>query len=356
MSLLHAARRVLVPLAPLYGMAVAARNAAFERGLVSVSRVPVPVISIGNLTTGGTGKTPITRAIARELLAQGERPAILLRGYGAAGDPDPVPHWTASPPAGALARYGDEGLGHARALPGIRIHAQADRVASAWKALEAGCTVLILDDGFQHRRLHRDLDAVCLDAARPFGSGGLLPSGDLRERPRALQRADIVFWTRCQPGQGIDARARGFVRPGAEEVRWRFAAGRVRRSGSELGGAAPASASVLAFAGVGNVAAFARTASETGARVVSCRTFRDHHRYRGEEIATLEQERTRLGADALLTTEKDEVRILSCEAGRALAATGRLYVVELTVEPEGGLAERVARWLRAARGEASSRS
>jgi tetraacyldisaccharide 4'-kinase len=331
----------LVPLSPLYRAGVALRNAAYDAGIRQTHRAAVPVLSVGNLTTGGTGKTPITRALASQLTAIGERPAILIRGYRARGDLDPVPPWDAVPPVDGLARFGDEALGHARALPGVWVFAHPDRVTTATRAIARGASVLVLDDGFQHRRLARDGDFVCLDATRPFGTGGLLPGGDLREPPGNLRRADVIFWTRWSSG----APTRSIE--GKPSVRWSFRPGRFRLAG---GGEATPPETALLFAGLGNPAGFSRTAEEGGVRVVGLRAFRDHHPYDAREITGLENERTRLGAAALLTTEKDEIRVLACEAGRELAARGHLFVLELIVEPVDPIDDLVRRWMNRRRG------
>ncbi|MBA3709812.1 MAG: tetraacyldisaccharide 4'-kinase, partial [Planctomycetes bacterium] len=146
-------RWLAAPAAWGYGAAVAVRNAAFDRSLRRVRRLGVPVISIGNLTAGGTGKTPVTRMIAQMCVGLGATPAVLSRGY----------------------RGSDGANDEAQLMGGIPVHCDADRAAAGMRAIAAGATCLLLDDGFQHRQLHRDLDIVLVDATRPWG--GLLPCG-----------------------------------------------------------------------------------------------------------------------------------------------------------------------------------
>src|SRR5262249_33431092 len=155
------------------------RNAAFDRGWRRVHRLPVTVVSVGNLTVGGTGKTPTVAWLCALAAARGRRPGVLARGYGRA--------------PGAL--LNDEGEMLAGAGPGRRTERAPDRAAAGRRLLTRGADFVVLDDGFQHRRLHRDVDLVCLDARLPFGIGRCLPAGELREQPAGLQRADAVIPT-----------------------------------------------------------------------------------------------------------------------------------------------------------------
>lgn len=327
-----ALRRLLSPLWPLYALGADTRRRLYDRGLLPVHRAGVPVIAVGNLTVGGTGKTPLTRALVRDLRARGEHPAILLRGYGALGATDPVPGWTGTPPPGALDVYGDEALGHARALPGVPVHAHPDRVAAAGRAVAAGATMLVCDDAFQHRRLARDVDLVCLDWTAPLGNGRLLPAGPLREPVAALARADVLAWTRVSPdrpgdpgGGGAADRARARAAAGGvPEVRWAFEPGGIRRVGSDE---TTSPRRVVVASGIGNPAGFVATAREAGLEVVDEVAYPDHHRFRPAELEALEARRRELDADAILLTEKDEVRIPED------TRNGRLAVLELACRP-----------------------
>ncbi len=326
------ARRLLSILGPVYGLATAARNQLYDRGLRGQIRVACPVVSVGNLTVGGTGKTPIACEIARRLLHAGEKPAILLRGYGARGDGAPVPAWMDQVPEDGLERWGDEALAHARRLPDALVFALPDRAAAARKARELGASVIVLDDGFQHRRLVRDLDIVCLDWTRPFGSGGLLPGGDLRERVDGLRRAHLIMRTRwsedAQPSAD-EGRVRAWT-AGRPSIRWAFRPGELRRAG---GNEAATGRRAVAAAGIADPRSFARTAAEAGLDVVAREGFGDHHRYCAKDLRRLREVLGRCGADLIVTTEKDEPRLLALPEGSELARRGLLGVLELRLEP-----------------------
>jgi tetraacyldisaccharide 4'-kinase len=323
-------RAALRPLALPYRVAVTTRNAAYARGLARVHDLGVPVVSIGNLTTGGTGKSPLVRVIVRGLSELGARPAVLLRGYGARGALAPVPTWLEAPPEGAVERYGDEALEHTRDLGAeVVVVAHKDRVRAGAVAVAAGADVLVLDDGFQHRRVRRDLDIVCLDARCPWGrGGGLLPAGDLREPASALARADLVMWTRARAGGAPSAfpplpRHLG-------QVTWEHAAGRCRRAGGEE----PATPRrVVVSAHVADPEGVAATAREAGLEVAATRGARDHAPFDESLIESLESTRRQLDADSLVITAKDEPRFLAVRAGRRLAADGLVAVLELVVRP-----------------------
>lgn len=328
-----APRPWLRPLSPLYAAAIAARNAAYDRGWRRTLAVDVPVLSVGNLTTGGTGKTPIARALARDASQQGFRPAILLRGYRARGSSEPVPVWRDTLPEDALATWGDEALAHARALGGDAIvYAHPRRTDAAARAIVGGATLLILDDGFQHRSLHRDVDAVCLDWTVPLGRGGLLPAGDLREPPAALERADVLFWTRWredEAGAPLRERLRSCARS-AVAVRWRHLPGRLRRAGSTE---AMSLRRVVAATGVANARSVAETVREAGLELLAHDARRDHAPFEDKGLRTLDERVRAEGADAILVTDKDEPRVLSTDRGVLLARAGRVAVLELRCEP-----------------------
>lgn len=177
----HTARTFLGPLiTPIYSFIVDRRNRRFDLG-ISVRRVPLPVISIGNLTTGGTGKTPFTAWLARELIDRKLRPLIAMRGYKSSGG------------------RSDEADEYTRLIPGVRVAVNPDRFAGIAAALaESPADCVLLDDGFQHRRLHRDLDIVLIDASRPLADERLFPSGELREPLINLRRAHAIVLTHAE--------------------------------------------------------------------------------------------------------------------------------------------------------------
>ncbi|MBM4022938.1 MAG: tetraacyldisaccharide 4'-kinase, partial [Planctomycetes bacterium] len=194
-----ALRGLLGLLALPYGMVTAIRNLAYDRAVLPDHGAAVPVISVGNLTLGGTGKTPLVAWVARRLLAAGHRPAVVSRGYAARpGLPS------------------DEAAELGMLLPDVPHVAERDRMAGVARAVAAGADVAILDDGFQHRRLRRDLDIVAIDASDPFGCDRLFPRGLLRESRRGLARAGAVVLTRAG---GVTPERRAEIRAAVEQAR-----------------------------------------------------------------------------------------------------------------------------------------
>lgn len=294
------ARLVMAAAAVPYGAAVRCRNAAYDTDLAPVHHVPLPIISIGNLTLGGTGKTPLVAWTARLLSVAGLRPTIVSRGYGArAGE------------------RSDEAAELNLLLPAVPHIADRDRVAAARRALAEGAGAVVLDDGFQHRRLARDLDIVAVDATDPFGCGHLFPRGLLREPLVGLARADAIVLTRATL---VDADRRREIRAALERgCRGRLpeiwaeathrAVGLRTASGQTLPLDRLQAATVAAFAGIGNPHAFTASLRGLGAEPVGLHPFPDHHLYTDRELAELAGWARRLGARMLVTTLKDLVKI-----------------------------------------------
>jgi tetraacyldisaccharide 4'-kinase len=281
-----------------YGLAVRLRNLAFDRGWKRAEPAGVPVVSVGNLTAGGTGKTPCVEYIARYYRDQGLRVAILSRGYGAAHGPN------------------DEALVLEENLPDVPHLQGADRVRWARAAVEElESEVLVLDDGFQHRRLARDLDLALLDATEPWGGGYLLPRGLLREPPSGLRRAGVVVLTRCNQAASADlGRLRALLARRAPEVPVIETTHRAIELVDTEGNVAPLDdlrgRPVAAFCGLGNPAAFRRTLLDLGADLRGFRTFADHHPYSRLDIDDLRRWAAGLHADAMIaTTQKDLVKV-----------------------------------------------
>jgi tetraacyldisaccharide 4'-kinase len=281
-----------------YGLGVRLRNAAFDRGWRPIEAAGVPVVSVGNLTTGGTGKTPCVEWIARFFRERGRRVAILSRGYGA--------------PTG----MNDEALVLEQNLPDVPHLQGADRAALARIAVEElESEVLILDDGFQHRRLRRDLDVVLIDATNPWGHGHLLPRGLLREPISGLKRAHIVVFTRCDlVSEETLAELRRRVQQTAPHApivesthrpaAWRNAAG-IEQAVEAMRGRP-----VAAFCGIGNHDGFRQTLGQLGLEVTAWRTFPDHHAYSRHDVDDLRRWARQQPPDAaLVTTQKDLVKI-----------------------------------------------
>jgi len=293
-----------------YRGVVAIRNASYDRGGKSVFRSSVPVVSVGNLTLGGTGKTPCVEYVARFFREHELQVAILSRGYGAAAGPN------------------DEALVLEQNLPDVPHLQGADRSALAATAVEElESEVLVLDDGFQHRRLARDLDLVLIDATNPWGYGYLTPRGLLREPPSALKRASAVIFSRCDqvPPDALARLKREVTRyatnvPLVESIHRPAAA--VNSEGAERPLDEFRGKAVGAFCGIGNPDAFRRTLEQLGVIVTAFRTFPDHHAYRRADVESLEEWCEQLPpAAVILTTQKDLVKLrIQTLAGRALWA------------------------------------
>lgn len=311
-GLAPAAMRGLLACAQMpYAIAVAARNAWYDRRESAVTRVDVPVVSVGNLTVGGTGKTPMVKWIARWLRQHDQRVAILSRGYGA-----------------EEGTKNDEALELEQSLPDVPHLLGADRVATARIAIEElESQILLLDDGFQHRRLGRDLDIVLLDATAPWGYGHLLPRGVLREPVSSLRRAGVVCLTRAD---AIDPSVRDQIRQRVAKLAPQAAWCEANHRPTSLLpiGTGPTTSidelqgrSVAAFCGIGNPIAFRRTLENAGAQIVHWRQFPDHHNYTAADIATLEQQIASTGAELVVCTHKDLVKVqLEQIAEKPLAA------------------------------------
>jgi 3-deoxy-D-manno-octulosonic-acid transferase len=283
--------------APLSRLWVAGGRLKRRRDLARRVRLATPVISIGGITAGGAGKSPLVLWLARRLHDAGLRPAILTRGYRRRS---PEPYTIIAPGEAAPAsRTGDEAQAFVRAgfAP---VGIGADR-AGAGRILEERFHpgVFLLDDGFQHARLDRTLDIVALDALDPFGGGAAIPLGRLREPLEGLARAHIVVVTHAGPGQRIDSIMEAVRRYNPEAPLF---TSRLVPEGWEPGPPPPASA---AFCGLGNPASFWQTLDAIGVRPRLRRAFPDHHRYTANELRRLASEAHAAGAEALLTTEKD---------------------------------------------------
>ena len=312
-----------------YGAAVRARNRLFDLGALPQRDVGCPVVSVGNLTVGGTGKTPMAIRVAGMLRDRGMRPALLSRGYGGSSAAGVL---VVSDGRQALAgpeEAGDEPVLIARRLPGVPVLAGAKRAVTGRYARENfGADVLVLDDGFQHRWIRRDLDIVLLDSREPLGNGFLLPRGPLREPPEALGRADVVVLTRSEEsGDALGGPLAGLV-AGRPVLRTRIRPTRlIATDGAELPLSHLAGRRVFAFAGIARPESFRRTLEGLGADVAGFRALPDHHRYGAEDVRRIERALGETGAEILVATEKDGVKL----AGRA-AFSRRLYCLAIETE------------------------
>jgi tetraacyldisaccharide 4'-kinase len=279
---------------PLSLAALAYRaGAAISRRSARPVRAGAPVISVGNLVVGGAGKTPVALELAERLLRRGKQPALLSRGYGRRSRlaVEVSEHMPSS-------LTGDEPLLLKRRCPRLRVLVGPRRAMLAAQAVARGADVLLLDDGLQHHQLERDLDVVVMDGSNPVGNGRLLPRGPLREPLESLRRVrrGLLWLTRCDL-----PRAPELPRlPLAGPVESAFAA----RDAQPLAGKG-----AFLFAGLARPDSFEALARSHDLRIVGKRWFRDHHGYSGRDLEQLRRAARGAGAEILLTTEKDAVRL-----------------------------------------------
>jgi len=317
----------------VYGGLVLLRAVLFARGVTGVRRLPVPVLSVGNLIAGGTGKTPFVEMLARRLQMQGHRVAIVLRGYrGRSTTPMIISdgrRLLCEPPVAA-----DEAYLLARHLPGVAVLTGADRYRVGQVALEQlKCGVIVLDDGFQHLRLYRDLDIVLLDAANPMGYGRLLPSGLLRERPDGLGRADLLVVTHADSVSDLDAIKRSLRRyapsaPIALAVHRPLGliglCGEEHLSPSHLDGQP-----LVAFSGIANPRGFEATLVRLGAVILAHHVFPDHYVYSAADLEALSTSAMKVRAACMVTTEKDMVKLARLNLEKMVTP---LYALAISLE------------------------
>ena len=317
-------------LAPLYARGASWRRSWYARHPEARRRLARPVISVGNLAVGGSGKTPVVAAVARWLLSEGERPSVLSRGYKRKDSGDGIV--VVSDPERVLATVqesGDEPQMLARALPGVPVLAGPDRfVAGCIAERRFNCTVHLLDDGFQHFPLHRDLDLVLVSADDLRDS--VLPAGRLREPLQAARDADAILVT-GRDGEPSEIAARLGVAQAFEVI----AAFEPTRSLTPLGAApAPIQAGtrVLGVAGIARPERFYSAARAQGWNLVSEMTYPDHFWFSQRDVARMRDRAAREGAQLILTTEKDAVRLL----GLPYEDFGSFAYLPMTVTIEPG--------------------
>jgi tetraacyldisaccharide 4'-kinase len=273
------------------------------------------VLSVGNLTTGGTGKTPMTAYLAGRLRSWGLKPVILSRGYGGRAERRGVIVSSGSGPVVPAAVAGDEAYLLAKRLPAVPVVVGRDRYAMgrmAFDELKPDC--YLLDDGFQHLQLHRDLNLALLDYRRPFGNGHLLPRGRLREPVTALTRADALILTRSDLNAAGEhaVTLQRFGKPVFRAAHrtviiQRWQAG--KPTDDTQNGRLPTEAAAFIFSGIADNGAFRDAAGRLGGRIVGSRGFPDHHPYTRRDVDAIETAAAAAGATALLTTAKDAVRL-----------------------------------------------
>lgn len=296
------------------------RNLLFDRGVLRVHQGPIPAVSIGNITVGGTGKTPVAAWLAAELARRGARPAIVLRGYG-----------------------GDEPAVHARLNPGIPVVVEPDRVKGVRRAAELGADVAVLDDAFQHRRAARVADVVLVSAERGLERPRMLPAGPYREPVAALRRSSLVVVTRktATPAEAARVLLAADAASGGEGAVVRLEpASLVRVDGGETRPlAGVAGRRVMLLTGVGEPGLVAEQLRAAGA-AVSLRAFPDHHAFTDRELAQAAAEPAE--ADYAVCTLKDAVKIASRWPGPgALWYVSQRVIVERGMEQVNAQIERI---------------
>ena len=327
---LAALRRLTTPFSLIYGLAIALRNKRFDLGLAASVRLPGKVISIGNVSVGGTGKTPMVIGLARILQDRGHRPAVLSRGYGGTSK---HPVNIVSTETQLLMNHqevGDEPVLIAKSLPGIPVLTGPRRILTGTRALnELGADVLILDDGFQHRQIFRDIDIVLLNAANPCGNGHVLPSGPLREPFSALKRADCLIAT----GSLEEAAApRPISLPdGVHAPLFRCYYKPENLLEGPMEKAHPPEfikgKKILAFSGIANPATFEKTLAALGGEISGFIPFPDHHRYTEADLGMINEKARQCGAELIVTTEKDKIKLDGYES-----FLGNVYTLRIDME------------------------
>ncbi len=311
-------RLLLSSFAVLYFVVLQMRSAAYKYGVARSHRLPVKVISIGNITTGGTGKTPLVELVVRTLSCKRCKIAILSRGYGARTKPAQGNCSKSSEDTAVWDQTGfnDECLVLDENLDNVPIFPGSNRFLNGQKAImNYGVEFLVLDDGFQHFKLKRDLDIVVIDAFNPFAGERLIPGGALREPLKCLERADLFVLSHCNqiPVEGLRAiysRLRDLnstvpiCESAHEPVHVENLADNLRVKTSWLQGKR-----VYGFCAIGNPQSFESTIRELCAEVIQFRTFPDHHAYTQAELDNIVSEAGSLNVDVILVTQKDAVKI-----------------------------------------------
>lgn len=316
-----------------YGLAARAREWWYRTGWGTAVRLPCRVVSVGNITVGGTGKTPVVILLTEWLLAQGHRVAVLSRGYQRTGRAPQVLVSDGQRLLAGPAEAGDEPALIARRCPRAVVAVGADRAAlGRWVLDRHPVDCIVLDDGFQHRSLHRDVDLVLLDATDAAGLDALLPAGRLREPLAGLARATALVITRADSAGAVDAVRRRLEQMGGLAGDCMEVVFRPDRVLSIARGSSESSAwcrgkRAWLVSAIGNNESFSRSARDLGVTVLGATVFRDHHRYTAGDVRSVRAEAERVGAEIVLTTEKDAVKL-----AERLAAADPWWALRLQAE------------------------
>lgn len=334
----------LYPLSVIYGAIVRQKNYLYDTKRIHTHRLPCPVISVGNLTVGGTGKTPMTIFLARTASREGLRPVILSRGYRGKNTAHVNVVSTEREILLSPETTGDEPVLMAEKLRGIPVVTGRDRVkAGMFACRRFSPDLIICDDAFQHRRLHRDLDILLLSAHRPFGNGKLLPAGPLREPKEAIKRAHLIVATkkRREPTTSLispsfTARlvATGLIFPAKGELMpTEYLRGK----------------RICAFAGIAEPTSYRSMLEETGAEVVQFLAFPDHYVYTDRDLNRIKQIASEEGCELICTTEKDAVKVTRLSP--VVTGLAVLQVEMVIEEGEEAFRQRIIQVIEAWKGQ-----
>lgn len=345
---------ILAPIGWLYGKIVDVRNALYERAWLKSQPLGMKTISVGNITAGGTGKTPLVALVAEILADNGEKVCILTRGYGRENPQERVLVSDGQSLLADAGKGGDEPAELARRLVGKAVViADADRVSAAeWAKERFGITAFVLDDAFQHRRARRDLDIVCIDATNPFGGEQMLPAGMLREPLHNLKRANAVVITRANLAEDIDG-LRSRIERLTPDAFVFYCESRISRmtplsefhsmpqgtqkkatnTAPNMSIKDPKITESLAFCGIGNPDNFFSQLRQEGVQPSATLAFRDHYVYSRRDVSAIESRAKDVGAAVLLTTAKDAVKL----EGRNFRLPCYVVEIELLLDDYEGL-------------------
>ena len=306
----------LTPLAWIYGLVATFRARFYQAGYLPSHKLPGTTISVGNLTTGGTGKTPIVLWLAQQFVGEGRRVAILTRGYKGKPRKNPKPSTSASPDAAAnaLATDSDEVRLLAEHLGDtVAFGVGPKRYLEGMKLAQKGINTFILDDGFQHLELVRDINLLLIDATNPFGGGKTLPAGYLREPRSAIARADVVAITRATSSPAIETIVRRYAQAPIFYIDFELQGLKPLDDGatpeiSAMDAISPATR-WFAFSGIGNAQAFTKNLKEWDLNLAGHQDFPDHHKYSDADIRTIVNTAASVNATHLICTEKDRFNL-----------------------------------------------
>jgi tetraacyldisaccharide 4'-kinase len=323
-------RWVLLPLSWIYREIVRVRVWMYAKGVLPQRRVSTPVISVGNLTVGGTGKTPMVIWLAERLLARGNRVGILTRGYkGGEGTSDEIEQMKA------------------RLQARVQFGVGKNRYEQALRLEQIGVDVLLMDDGFQHLQLARDLDILLLDASQPLTNESLLPAGRLREPLSEMGRADLLVFTRTETSPGAkDAIAKLNDYPVFSAATKLLGFRRLGLDNSLVPAEQLGVGPFFSFCGIGNPQAFFEDLKNWGLSNADTRIFPDHHRYSAADTVEIQTAARSVGAHALLTTEKDAQNLSGVEFRDSPAFVA---VIELQIAKEEAFLDAIQKRVNARR-------